>query len=70
MAEPLWQDWEIAEPTCPWCGDEITDSPLDDLVQSGTILVDCGSCARPVEVQGMRTVCFRARKAPAEGGKE
>jgi hypothetical protein len=63
MSETLWGEWEVAEPTCPWCGDEITDSPLSDLVTSGVIVVDCAGCAKPVEVQGMTTVCFRARKS-------
>ena len=60
--EQQWEDWQVAEPTCPWCGDEITDSPLADLVVSGCIIVDCAGCAKPVEVHGMTTVCFRARK--------
>jgi hypothetical protein len=58
-----WEDWQVSEPFCPWCGDEITDSPLADLVVSGVLVVDCATCGEPCEVQGMTTVCFRARKA-------
>lgn len=53
--------------TCPWCGDEVTDSPSMDINHDGRVdKMDCAACGKPVEVTAEITVTYEVRKP--EGG--
>ena len=34
---------------CPWCGEEVSDSPIEDFAV-GITETDCGCCGEPVRV--------------------
>ena len=39
----------MTSPMCPWCGDEVSDSPGEDF-PPGTVVTECGGCGRSVMV--------------------
>ena len=50
-------------PTCPWCGDEVTDSPLEDISHDGLAhMMDCASCDKPVLVRAEIRIRYQAAK--------
>lgn len=55
-----WTPW-AASPTCPYCGEEITDSPEMDL--PGVTETACGACGGDVKVETEARFMFRARSS-------
>jgi hypothetical protein len=53
----------LLAPPCPWCGDEISDSPGEDFDGAGSIILECAGCGQPVEVAGRMVAHYKARKA-------
>ena len=55
--------WHMnTSPPCPWCGEEITDSPFEDLPVGETWEVECCSCGRAAIVDSEVNVEWRATR--------
>ena len=57
-------DW-LHSPMCPHCGDEVTESPMEDLAANGEIDIECGGCEQMVRIEGRTETLYRARKVEA-----
>jgi len=55
-----------SSPMCPWCGDEVTDSPETDIPLDGEHEIDCGGCGKPVLVTARAVITYETRKARDE----
>jgi hypothetical protein len=51
-----------ASPMCPWCGDEVDDTPEALPWVGRTCWVQCTACGRPVDVERTARVSYRATK--------
>jgi hypothetical protein len=52
-------------PVCPWCGDEVDDTPNEMYFDRGQAKTDCGGCGKPVVVTRDITVNYKTVKAEA-----
>ena len=51
----------MMSPQCPWCGEDVSDSPNEDF-PPGTVVTACGGCGGPVLVSTNVVFDRRARK--------
>ncbi len=45
-------------PVCPWCGDDLTDSPADVPTPCENWQIECASCGGPVLVSSEATIIY------------
>jgi hypothetical protein len=58
LAPPETCAWR-EEPTCPRCGEDVTDSPEGDLPTRGMVSVECQNCGEAITVEARRIVEYR-----------
>lgn len=52
-------------PICPWCEQELTDSPANDIAHDGEEMeLECAECFKKVMVKACITARYSTRRKP------